>query len=413
MSVDMEFFRLLLLRFIVSFCVVGCGAGYLAAQNSAIILGPIEGDLARKQIPIDLGRTPQALIPLISKPIYVHGGLRLAHANESQYSATFSSAGQNDIQVVLSKGNPKAAYLEYRESGSNLEDAVSKACDRLVQELLGIPGFFSGRLCFISDLSGKKEIFVADSLMTYARPQTSFGKITFNPSWNNKGTGIFFTSNRRVFNNLYHLDLGTRRVSTVAEYRGSNLQVVQNPRSAQVAMILSTSGNPEVWVASSPYVRPKRVTNNKSNESGACWSPDGRRLIVTSDARGKPQLYEVSLSSGVLSRIPTNVSSHCVEAAWNPVDPARVAFTAAVSGGFHVFEYNFLERKSRMLTRGGDHAMQPCWASDGRHLFFTSRSSLGPTQIMVLDTEFEEAKPIALHERTFGNCSQPSFYISR
>ena len=224
---DMEFFRLLLLRFIVSFCVVGCGACYLAAQNSAIILGPIEGDLARKQIPIDLGRTPQALVPLISKPIYVHGGLRLAHANESQYSATFSSAGQNDIQVVLSKGNPKAAYLEYRESGSNLEDAVSKACDRLVQELLGIPGFFSGRLCFISDLSGKKEIFVADSLMTYARPQTSFGKITFNPSWNNKGTGIFFTSNRRVFNNLYHLDLGTRRVSTVAEYRGSNLQVVQ------------------------------------------------------------------------------------------------------------------------------------------------------------------------------------------
>ena len=110
MSVDMEFFRLLLLRFIVSFCVVGCGAGYLAAQNSAIILGPIEGDLARKQIPIDLGRTPQALVPLISKPIYVHGGLRLAHANESQYSATFSSAGQNDIQVVLSKGNPKSAY---------------------------------------------------------------------------------------------------------------------------------------------------------------------------------------------------------------------------------------------------------------------------------------------------------------
>ena len=409
----MDLFKYRYLNLLLTFCLSGFWVSFLGAQNSSIILGPIEGDLARKQIPVDLGRTPQALIPLVSKPIYVHGGLRLANANESQYSATFSSAGQNDIQVVLSKGKPKTPYLEFRESANTLEGAVTQACDRLVKELLGIPGFFSGRLAFISDLSGRKEIFVSDSLMTYARPQTSFGKITFNPSWNNKGSGIFFTSNRRVFNNLYHLDLGTRRVSTVAEYRGSNLQVVQNPRSAQVAMILSTSGNPEVWLASSPYVRPKRVTNNKSNESGACWSPDGRRLIVTSDARGKPQLYEVSLSSGVLSRIPTNVSSHCVEAAWNPVDPARVAFTAAVSGGFHVFEYNFLERKSRMLTRGGDHAMQPCWASDGRHLFFTSRSSLGPTQIMVLDTEFEEAKPIALHERTFGNCSQPSFYISR
>ena len=381
--------------------------------NDSIILGPIEGELAQKQIPLDLGRTPQALIPLVSKPIFVHGGLRLAHEKQSKYSVTFSSAGKDDIQVVITQGSPRAPFLSYTESGASLEEAASRACDRLVRELLGIPGFFSGRLAFISDLSGKKEIFVSDSLMTYARPQTSFGKITFNPSWNNTGTGIFFTSNRRIFNNLYHLDLGTRRVSTVAEYRGSNLQVVQNPKSSQVALILSTSGNPELWVASSPYVRPKRVTNNKSNESGPCWSPDGRRLIVTSDSRGKPQLYEVSLSSGVLSRIPTNVSSHCVEAAWNPIDPSRVVFTAAVSGGFHLFEYNFMLRKSRMLTQGNDHAMQACWANDGRHIFFTRRSSLGPTQIMVLDTEFEEAKPIALHERTFGNCSQPSFFLPK
>ena len=47
-----------------------------------------------------------------------------------------------------------------------------------------------------------------------------------------------------------------------------------------------------------------------------------------------------------------------------------------------------------MITRGYDHAMQPCWANDGRHIFFTSRSTGGATQIKVIDTEFEEAKPI-------------------
>ncbi len=44
------------------------------ANEPAIILGPIEGELAKKQIPLDLGRTPKVLIPLISKPIFVHGG---------------------------------------------------------------------------------------------------------------------------------------------------------------------------------------------------------------------------------------------------------------------------------------------------------------------------------------------------
>jgi len=246
--------------------------------------------------------------------------------------------------------------------------------------------------------------------MTFARPQTSFGKIVFNPSWNNSGAGIFFTSNRQVFNNVYHLDLSSRKVSTVAKYKGSNLCAVQNPKSSQTALILSTSGNPELWLGSTPYSRPRRITNNKSNESGPCWSPDGRRLIVTSDSRGKPQLYEVSLSSGVLSRIPTNVSSHCVEAAWNPVHSERIAFTAAVGGGFQVFEYNFSTRASRMITSGVNHAMQPCWANDGRHLFFTQRSSGGALSIMVVDTEFEEARPVMLHDKKFGNCSQPSFF---
>ena len=44
---------------------------------------------------------------------------------------------------------------EYYVNHSTLEGAVSKACDRLVEEVLGIPGF-SGRLTYISDLSGSK-----------------------------------------------------------------------------------------------------------------------------------------------------------------------------------------------------------------------------------------------------------------
>jgi len=377
MSVDMVLFKIRYLWIACIFGSMGAAISLVQAADNAIVLGPIEGELAKKQIPIDLGRTPKVLVPLISKPIFVHGGLRLSSDKESRFSATFSSAGGNDIQVEITQGNPKEPFASFVSKASTIEGAVSLACDRLVSEILGIPGFFSGRLAFLSDLSGSKEIFVSDSMMTYSKPQTDFGKMTFNPSWNNDGTGLFFTSNRKVFNNIYHLDLASRRVATVANYKGSNLRAVQNPRTAQTALILSTSGNPELWIANTPYERPRRITNNKSNESGPCWSPDGRRMIVTSDTRGKPQLYEVSLSTGVLSRIPTNVSSHCVEAAWNPVDSSRIAFTAAVGGGFQIFEYNFNERVSRMITRGNDHAMQPCGANDGRHIFFTCRTNSG------------------------------------
>ena len=280
----------------------------------------------------------------------------------------------------------------------------------MVEKVLGIPGFFSGKISYLSSLSGHKEVFVSDASMSSARPQTSFSKITFNPSWLNNGKGIFFTSNRKVFNNIYLLSTDDRKISTIANYRGSNLCAVQNPRSSQTALILSTSGNPEIWLASTPQSRPVRLTNNRSNESGPTWSSDGRRMLVTSDSRGKPQIYEVSLSTGKLTRISTNVSSHCTEPSWNPVHSNLFAFTAAVSGGFQVCLYDFQLRKSKILTVGSAHHIQPCWANDGRHLYLTQRSSTGATRIMLLDTEFEEATPVSLHNEKFGNCSQVSFY---
>ena len=389
-----------------------CGAFHnLCSQvDSTILLGSIESELEKKQVPIDLGETSKTMASVVGRAIKVHGGLRLSSPTESRFSATFSSQGDNTVQVSISSGTPKRKISTYSFTENEIQLSISRACDRLVKDILGIPGFFSGRICFLSSLSGKKEIFVADALMTSARPQTSFGKITFNPSWDNRGQGIFFTSNRQVFNNVFYLNLANRKVSTIANYRGSNLRAVQNPRSNQVALILSTSGNPEVWLATSPSSKPSRLTRNRSNESGPSWSSDGRRLLVTSDSRGKPQIYEVSVSSGQLTRIPTNISSHCTEPNWNPLDSSKFAFTAAVSGGFQICEYDFSSRKTRILTQGKNHSMQPCWASDGRHLYFTERSVSGSTRIMILDTALEGSRPISLHGASFGNCSQVSFY---
>jgi TolB protein len=392
------------------------GSPLYGQGGKTILLGTIEAELKKKQVPLDLGKTPKSLALLIAKAVSVHGGLRLAHPNQSRYSVYFSPLGGNQVKVEISKGasdTPKKLYKSFVVQGNSIDEVVLKGCDGMVQAILGMPGFFSGKICYLSKLSGNKEIFVSNSLMTSAQPHTSFKKITFNPSWDNAGKGIFFTSNRKVFNNIEHLDIASRRISIIANYRGSNLRAVQNPRNSEVAMILSTSGNPEVWLAATPKSKPKRITRNKSNESGPCWSSDGRRLIVTSDSRGKPQLYEVSLSSGRLTRIPTNISSHCTEASWNPSDPTKIAFTAAVGGGFQIYEYSFSSRTSRALTGGRNHGMQPCWANDGRHLFFTERSSAGGTRLMVLDTELQGSKPVALHGASFGSCSQVSFHYPR
>tara|TARA_B110000008_G_C16977384_1_gene566474 strand:- start:427 stop:1689 length:1263 start_codon:yes stop_codon:yes gene_type:complete len=420
MNVDMDSFWVKLHRvffafaFVSMICLVTGLHFPLSGQGTKRILLPgIETELAKKQIPIDFGTTSTALVPLLKKAFSMHGAFRLSHPKESRYSIEFSAKGGSQVGIVIFNGNTKRAIQNLAASGNSIDDALLRGCDKVVSELLKTPGFFSGKISYLSNLSGHKEIFVSNSLMTSSRPNTNFKKITFNASWDNQGQGIFFTSNRQLFNNIFYLDLSSRKISTIANYRGSNLSAVQNPRNSQVALILSSTGNPEVWIAPYPNTKPKRLTRNKSNESGPCWSSDGRRLIVTSDSRGKPQLYEVSLSTGSLTRIATNISSHCTEASWNPRDSSKISFTAAVGGGFQVFEYSFKARKSRQLTKGVGHGLQSTWLNDGRHILYTERSVKGSTRLMILDTELEGAQAKALHGSNFGNCSQASFYYSK
>jgi TolB protein len=322
------------------------------------------------------------------------------------------------VELQISTGTPRRERLRKVLRGPDTDTALLHACDEAVLATLGIPGFFSGQLLFVSRRGLHKEIYVADPLFLRARQITTFKDICFKPSWSSDGKGIFFTSIKSKANFVYFMDLSSRKHRAVANFRGNNLSGVQSPASKKVAFILSATGNPELWLADGAGVRPRQLTRNNSNESGPCWSPDGRRMIITSDSSGKPQLYKVSLINGRLAKIPTEISRHCSAAAWNPRNPNRLAFAAAVAGGFQLAEYDFQRGKSRWLTAGSADALQPEWANDGRHIFFTERRG-GASRLMIVDAGSDEAaaapspppkaKPVKLHNEGYGNPSQPSF----
>jgi len=383
--------------------------------GGVIELPPIETALARKQLFVDFGNTSPGLAKIARAAFRLHGGYKMVATAQGHHSFEFRGDSPSQVSLRISTGTPRRTVLTKAYSGTDQQAAMLRACDGAVAQTLRVPGFFSGKYAFISDRAGSKEIYVGDVLLAAVQSKTNFKKLTYNASWSRDGRGIFFTSNRHTFNNVFLLNLPDGRITTVAKYKGNNLRASQNPITGQVAFILSppAAGNPELFLASSPTSPPKRVTKNRSNESGPCWSPDGKRLIVTSDTRGKPQLYEVSLNTGVLSRIPTNLSSHCTEASWNPRDSSKIAFTAAVSGGFQIALFDGQERKSRFLTSGSNDGMQSCWLNDGRHIVFTSRSKSGSKRLMILDTEGVGAKPQALHGTNMGNCSQVSFFYPK
>ena len=99
--------------------------GLFGQGSTTIILGAIEGDLEKKQVALDLGTTSKSIVPLISKAIAVHGGLRLTSPKQSQVSCSFSLIEGNRISVSLAKGNPKQIVQELSADGSEITGCLA------------------------------------------------------------------------------------------------------------------------------------------------------------------------------------------------------------------------------------------------------------------------------------------------
>jgi TolB protein len=337
----------------------------------------------------------------------LHGGVTLVGQPAAAFTLRFLPKGDRSVELIIESGNPPKPLFKQIVVGASGTQALLRACDLAIEKTLGIPGFFAGKLAFVAERTGSQEIYTADLLFSDIHKVTNDKSYSISPHWSPDGRYLTYTGYYlSEFPDLFLVDLSTGKRKAIATYKGTNTGGVFSPSGEQLAMILSSSGNAEVYIGDSRGRRPKRITSNKSLEASPTWSPDGQRLIFTSDQLGGPQLFNVDLRTKAQTRIPTNISRYCDEAVWNQRHPNLIAFTAAVNRSFQIALYNFNTRTATFLTHESVDCVEPCWASDGRHLFFTRRTGRDK-QLHVLDTETGKIKP--LHSKDFGSVSQASF----
>lgn len=336
----------------------------------------------------------------------LHGGYVVTTTDNAAFQIKIEPAGGSSVLLTVGSGQPYVEQLSRTVPGRDLQNAVLRACDLVVEATLRSKGFFAGKLAFVGKQRGISEIYTSDLLFSRVSPLTGDRALLTGPKWSPDGNRLIYTTYYKTgFPDIYMIDLGSGRKMPIATFKGTNTGAAFSPDGRQIAMTLSGTGNSEIYVSDSRGKNMRRLTTNKSLEASPSWSPDGRRLVYTSDAPGKPQLYEISSSGGPARRLPTNISSYCSEPVWNPVDENQIAFTAAVSGGFQIALYNAKTRSSEILT-GGASSLEPAWLRDGRHIVFTQRNG-ARTRLMLLDTMTKKVSP--LHNPGFGDASTASF----
>ncbi len=94
--------------------------------------------------------------------------------------------------------------------------------------------------------------------------------------------------------------------------------------------------------------RLQRLTRNRAIDTEPAWSPDGQRLVFTSDRAGKPQIYMMDSDGGNVERM-TFEGSYNARASYSP-DGKRLTLVTRENGKYHIGVLYLNDRSLHMVT---------------------------------------------------------------
>jgi TolB protein len=392
------------MRFFVLFALSGLlTLAPLTAQVRDI--GKVDVETTIQTIAIKVtGSTPE-LDRLANIAFETHGRYRRV-ASGQQFTLTFTAVGASAVRVDVTRGS--SPVLSQTVNGSSLRNALLRAADVAVKGTSNLNGFFSSRLTFISERTGKPEVYTSDLFFGEVKQVTNDSVQALTPRWAPDGSKIIYTSFRAGVADIYLLDLQSMQRTTFVSFKGTNGNARFSPTGQQVAMVLSGEGNPEIYISNAQGRQVSRRTRTPGVEASPVFSPDGQRIIFTSDSAGGPQLYMMPVTGGTPQRLPTNISGYCAEPDWSRADPNKIAFTIRIGNGYQIALFDLSTREAaRQVSRAPRDAIEPSWLGDGRHLIYTARAA-NTRSIWLLDTESGKATRISAQE--LGQVSQASVW---
>lgn len=144
----------------------------------------------------------------------------------------------------------------------------------------------------------------------------------------------------------------------------------------------------------------RNLTQDRFLDIDPAWSPDGSKLVWSSDRGGRlPQLWIHDLATGQ-DRQLTQLDTQPLGAAWSP-DGRRIAFIG-VTGRWGVAELDVVEVATGAVTRLTPTLPQPgspTWSADSRHIAlalvapFSTSFREGTNQVYVVDADDPAAPP--------------------
>lgn len=299
------------------------------------------------------------------------------HDNNGSLSAS--------CQVMNVLKNTVALNKTYTDTPANARRLAHRVADDIIMATKGFRGICSGQIVMVGNATGNKELYLCDADGGNLRQLTRDKSISLSPQWSPDGSRIVYTSFlKNNYADIYMIDTRTGGRSVVARYPGINMAGAVSPTGAEMLMVLSRDGNPEVYTKNFSSGQLTRLTRTqRAGEASPTWSPDGSRIAYVSDlaGAGSPQIYVMDRSGN--SRRLTSRGKENVDPDWGANN--LIAYSSRRGGLYGIYLMNPASMEERLVSPADANYKDPAWAPDGRHLVCAKQEG-SSSRIYLLDT---------------------------
>ncbi|MDY0190774.1 MAG: Tol-Pal system beta propeller repeat protein TolB [Desulfuromonas sp.] len=291
----------------------------------------------------------------------------------------------------------------YRGQSYEVRRMVHSFADQILEVLTGTKGCFNTRIAFISDRSGNKELYLAESDGYDSKRITNHGDLVLNPDFSPLGRELIFTSYRQGNPDLYRKEIYTGREALISHYKGLNIAGRYRRDGKELALTLSRDGNAEIYFIGLNGNIHKRLTNSWGIDVDPSWNPVGDQVAFVSDRQGNPNIFIADTLSNQVRRL-TYAGRYNATPAWSP-DGQRIIFSRLEDGVFNLFSIRPDGSDERQLTYGAGNKEHPRWSPDGRFVVY-SNSILGKKALYIMRADGSGQRRITDGS---ANCTHPAW----
>jgi TolB protein len=265
-----------------------------------------------------------------------------------------------------------------------LRSMAHKFSDALVSSFTGETGIAQTRIAFVSDRTGKKELYVMDYDGANVIQVTKDRGIALTPRWSPDGKQITFVSYRDGAPGLHSYMPASGRRWQMVKLPGTTMSPAWSPGGDRLALSSSQTGDPDIYLADAEGKNLRRITFGLGADLSPSWSPTGQQIVFNSDRGGSAQIYLMTADGSDQRRL-TFDGPYNTTPAFSPKGD-WIAYTCRLDSGDQVCLISpDGSRRAQVTTAPGGND-SPFWAPGGRHIVFSSNRN-GDSHLYVIGVD--------------------------